>query len=66
MSLDERDWYRDEQRRRAGANRSDRQNYIHPALAHLNKRGTSRLIIALAWTAIGVLLYAAFTYILKR
>lgn len=54
MSLDDRDWYREEMRRRSsGSGSPKRSGYVHPNLRHLQSRpSASRAKIALVWLLI--------------
>lgn len=64
MSLDDRDWYREEMRRRNAANaRPASRGYVHPNLRHLQSRPSgSRITIALLWLAVLGGLYLVFEY----
>jgi hypothetical protein len=64
MSLDDRDWYREEMRRRNAANaRPGSRGYVHPELKHLqSRRSVPRAVMALFWLAVLGALYLVFKY----
>jgi hypothetical protein len=64
MSLDDRDWYREEMRRRNSARpKSNPPVFIHPNLRHLQSRPSAdRVKAALIWLLILGGLYLLFSY----
>lgn len=69
MSLEDRDWYREEMRQRNSASSSLRRSgYIHPNLRHLHSAGRSpsRTKIALVWLLVLGGLYLVFSWAAQR
>ena len=64
MSLDDRDWYREEMRRRNSARPKSKPSvFIHPNLKHLQSRpGADRVKAAVIWLLILGGLYLLFSY----
>jgi len=63
MSLDDRDWYREEMRRR-NADVSGARRFVHPELKHLqSRRGVPRVVMFLFWLAVLGGLYLVFQYV---